>query len=80
MNGEVGANAVKNPTYAVIECTKERIHVIVYQVTGNKTSEEVNGTQMPVLPDFEEVRNQMNRTVIYECEILASDRVDRTTR
>ena len=80
MNGEVGANAVKNPTYAVIECTKERIHVIVYQVTGNKTSEEVNGTQMPVLPDFEEVRNQMNRTVIYECEILASDRADITTR
>ena len=52
MNGEVGANAVKNPTYAVIECTKERIHVIVYQVTGNKTSEEVNGVQMPVFPYF----------------------------
>ena len=80
MNGEVGANAVKNPTYAVIECTKERIHVIVYQVTWNKTAEEVNGTQMPVFSDFEEVRNQMNRTVIYECEILQSDRADRKTR
>lgn len=80
MNGQVGANAVKNPTYAVIECSKEKIHVIVYQVTGNKTSEEVNGTQMPVCPDFEEVRDKMNRTVIYECEILQSDRVDRKTR
>ena len=36
MNGEVGANAVKNPTYAVIECTKDKLHVTVYQVTGNK--------------------------------------------
>ena len=80
MNGEVGANAVKNPTYAVIECTKERIHVIVYQVTGNKTSEEVNGTQMPVFPGGGGGGGEGNRTVIYECEILQSDRADRTTR
>ena len=35
---------------------------------------------MPVFPDFEEVRNKMARTVIYECEILQSDRADRKTR
>ncbi len=51
----------------------------MYQVTGNKGSEEVNGVQMPTSPDFEAVRNGMNRTVIYECEILATDR-DRTGR
>ena len=78
-NGEVGANAVKNPSYAIIEVSKDKIHVVVYQVTGNKSSEEVNGVQMPTTPDFSVVRNGMSRTVIYECNILASDR-DRTGR
>jgi hypothetical protein len=79
VNGEKGANAVKNPTYGIIEVNKDKIHVTIYQVTGHKGSEEVNGVQMPTSPDFEVVRNGMNRTKIYECEILASDR-DRTGR
>lgn len=78
-NGEIGANSVKNPTYSIIEVNKDKIHVVVYQVTGNKGTEEVNGVNMPTSPDFEVVRNGMSRTVIYECEILASDR-DRTGR
>lgn len=77
--GQKGANVVKNPNYAIIEASSKKLHVIVYQVTGNMSSEDVNGVKMPVAPDFESVKNSMNRTVIYECEILASDR-DRTGR
>ena len=77
--GQKGANVVKNPNYAIIEASSEKLHVIVYQVTGNMSSEDVNGVKMPVAPDFETVKNNMNRTIIYECEILASDR-DRAGR
>ena len=78
--GHKGSNSIKNPTYAVVEISKDSIHIIVYQVTGNKATETINGVNFTYAKDFsEEVSAGMSRTIIYERTINKSDRSARPT-
>ena len=79
-NGELGASAVKLPNYAIIEINKDKIHVIVYQLNGMKSTEQINGTNFTYAKEYDdEIKAAMTRTKIYEIEILATDRSPRPT-
>ena len=79
-NGELGASNVKLPNYAIIEINKDKIHVIVYQLNGMKTTEQINGTNFVYAKEYDdEIKAAMTRTKLYEIEILATDRSPRPT-
>ena len=79
-NGELGASNVKLPNYAIIEINKDKIHVIVYQLNGMKSTEQINGTNFTYAKEYDdEIKAAMTRTKLYEIEILATDRSPRPT-